>query len=58
MPLLRVIFFLKRAELSVSVVRIRAEIWVPLEETRRLMDTILEKHCKIAKKSKGYAKVI
>ena len=55
MPLFRGNFFLMRAELSVSP--IRAELWVPLEETCRIIGTILETCGSITKKSKGYAKV-
>ena len=43
MPLFRGIFFLKRAELSVSFFRICAELWVPAEETCRIMGAILGK---------------
>ena len=47
MPLFRGTIFLKSAELLVSVFEIFAELWVPFEETFRIMGTILAKYCKI-----------
>ena len=47
MPLFRDTFFLKSAELSVSVYEICVELWVPFEEPCRIMGTILGKYCKI-----------
>ena len=43
-------FFLKNADLSVSVFEIYAELWVPFEETCRIMGTILGKYCKIIRR--------
>ena len=40
-------FFLRRAELSVSVFHICAELWVLIEETSRIMGIFLEKFGKI-----------
>ena len=37
-------FFLKSAELSVSVLEICAELWVPFKETCRLMGIFFEKN--------------
>ncbi len=42
-PLFRGIFFLKSAELSISFLDVCVELWVPFEETCRIMDTNLEK---------------
>ena len=56
MPLFRGTFFLKRAELSIF--QICAELRVPFEEKCRTIGTAMEKRDKIAKKSKGSAKVI
>ena len=47
MPLFRGTFFLKSAELSVSVFEICAELWVPFEESCRIMGTILENIAKL-----------
>ena len=46
MPLFKGTFFLESAELSVSIFEICAELWVPFEETCRIMGTILGKYCK------------
>ena len=46
-PLFRGAFFLKSAELWVSVFEICAELWVPFEEKCRIMGSILEKCCKV-----------
>ena len=45
MPLFRGTFFLKSAVLSVSVFKICAELYVPFEETCRIIGTVLEKYC-------------
>ena len=47
MSLFRGAFFLKSAELLVSIFEICAELWVQFEETCRIMGTILGKYCKI-----------
>ena len=57
-PLLRGTFFLKRAELSVSSSLICAELWVPFEETCRVMGTFLGNVAMIVKKSKEHATVV
>ena len=47
-PLFRGDFFLKRAALSVSFIRIGAEVWVAFEATCRILGTILgqcDKNC-------------
>ena len=58
MPLFRGAFLLKREELSVLFFRICAELWILFEETCRIMGNIWENVAKIAKKSKGYVKVV
>ena len=47
MPISRGTFSLKSAELSASVFEICADIWVPFEETCRIMGTISENVSKL-----------
>ena len=45
--LFRGTFFLKSAELWVSVFEIFAELWLPFEDKCRIMGCILEQCCKL-----------
>ena len=55
-PLFRGALFLKRTELSASVFRTSAELWVPFEETCRIMGAISKNVAKFAEKGKGCPK--
>ena len=57
MPLFRGTFYKKDGELSVSVCRICAELWVLIEETCENMGTLSKIVSTVAKKNKGYAKL-
>ena len=52
-PIFRGTFFLKWAELPISVFRIYTELWVIIEEPYRIMGTFWIGVAKIANKSKG-----
>ena len=51
MPLIRGDLFQKSTALSVSVLEICAELWIPFERTCRVVDTILDKYCKIIRRN-------